>query len=359
MSLRNFSSLLAILASGALAMSCASGPSVEVQDDKVREDHRPGGSQAGVEEPEPGKSVPLGTLAIHLIVPLDDGSMGMHLGAPTFGEDILGEYEEFNWRTWMRRAQVESHAGISVGQTIQAAAAKKSLLCTVTGFAEVTRGVIDTQALLEQSEDVPVVDRSPQCGEPAAFAYLDCDGELDEVAVGLLNLDVSPVHYMSTEEISWDLVERLTETAHKAPGFGQDRLAAIARADEDDTGYAEGIDYRLFSPTHRVSPRARDLVVLTASASSGTGETRCGATDFRRARRFIYSVENDVMTGKLMEDVLIEERVDEVLFLVDLNGDGVPEMVRLAHGDGTRITVESLEAVLDETKELDCNPACP
>lgn len=357
---RRSTSWVFIMSVTALCMGCASpGPSPIPA--KAVEVEKP--AHIGEDVHESGQDAPpvvgIGDLAVHLVEVLDDGGVAMHLGAPRFAESELGEYRQYNLRTWVRQARVESHGDVLVGQKIQAVRVSDVVHCTVTGFAEVTRGVAKTQALLDSGASAQgrASDVEPLCGNAAAFAYLDCDEEIDDVAVGLLDLDVIPVHYLASMELSWDFVDVLTRHAQRSPGFGRVRELAMEHSEKKGTGYAEGVDYSLHTPTRRVSPRARDLVVLNANAFSGAGDSKCN-DDYHGARRFILGVEDEVITAVLMEDAPIEDRTEEVLFLVDLNADGVPEILRRASGHGIRLAVESLESVLDASVIHDCNARC-
>jgi hypothetical protein len=198
-------------------------------------------------------------------------------------------------------------------------------LCKVSSFAAITSGHPHFGYL---QQDPPPT--APGCGEPAPFARLSCKSPPDEPLVAVPGEAPDPVLYKALSPLrDIDLEDDVKALANRTPAF----QSAFAEAREAANERSAPLQ-QLVTLTGYVAP-GRKVLAVRVTLQTGDGEIWCGADDVRVELSAVYDWPAD---GGLGSELVPLHRVGntELLGLIDLEGDGVPELVERVWPDTLR-----------------------
>lgn len=208
-----------------------------------------------------------------------------------------------------------------------APASGKSLgSCKIAAFAALTSGHPHFGYLQQQPPPT-----APSCGEAAPFARLDCKKPPDEPLIAVPRDAPDPVLFTALAPLrDIDLEDDVKAMVNRAPGFSSAFAEAREAANERSAPLQQ-----LVSLTGYVAP-GKKVLAVRVTLQTGDGEVWCGADDVRVDLLAVYDWPAD---GGLGEPLVPLHRIEntELLGLIDLEDDGVPELVERAWPDTLRL----------------------
>jgi hypothetical protein len=187
--------------------------------------------------------------------------------------------------------------------------------CTIKGFEAITRGQPHFGYL--QQDPAP---GAPGCGEPEIFAKLSCKEPPTEPLLALPKDHEEPVLYMPLAPLrDIELEDDVKVIVAKSPAFGPTFQQARRDANERSMPLQQLVDLRGF-----VAPE-RKVLLVQVTLQTGDGEIWCGSDDVREVLAAVYEWNQD---GGIGAELVPFHRLDlaEVLGLIDLDADGIPEL---------------------------------
>lgn len=189
--------------------------------------------------------------------------------------------------------------------------------CRIKAFESITRGQPHFGYLDQQPPPT-----APGCGSPEIFAQLSCKEPLDEPLLALPADHGEPVLYTALAPLrDIDLEDDVKAMVARTPAFGP----AFAKARED-------AEDRMMPLQQLVTLRGyvtkdRKVLLVRVTLQTGDGVVWCGDDDVRVELAGVYEWTQD---GALGSEIVPFHSLDlaEVIGLIDLDADGVPELLR-------------------------------
>jgi hypothetical protein len=223
-------------------------------------------------------------------------------------------------RAWSSPLGAETIDPYSRGQSwkLYAPGAAKALgKCKIESFAAITRGQPHWGYLEQQPEPT-----EPGCGSPELFARLSCKEPVDEPLLALPADHADPVLYTELAPLrNIELEDDVKAMVARTPAFGPAFAQAREDAEERMMPLQQLVTLRGF-----VAPGRKVLLVLI-TLQTGDGVVWCGADDVRVELAGVYEwTQDDGLGAELVPFHSIE--LAEVLGLIDIDADGVPELLQ-------------------------------
>lgn len=190
--------------------------------------------------------------------------------------------------------------------------------CKVKSFEAITRGQPHFGYL---RQDPPPT--SPGCGSPELFARLDCKEPPQEPLLALPADHPEPVLYTALAPLrDIELEDDVKVIVNRSPAFAKSFQQARTAAEERSMPLQQLVSLRGFvGPKHK-------LLLVQVTLQTGDGLVWCGSDDVRHdlAAVFEWTTEGGI-GAELVPFHPLE--MAEVLGLIDVDADGVPELFQL------------------------------
>jgi hypothetical protein len=189
--------------------------------------------------------------------------------------------------------------------------------CKIQSFAAITRGQPHFGYLEQQPPPT-----APGCGSPEIFARLSCKEPPGEPLLALPAEHSEPVLYTPLAPLrDIELEDDAKMIVARSPAFGPAFEQARAEANERSMPLQQLVTLRGF-----VAPD-RKVLLVQITLQTGDGEVWCGSDDVREELVAVYEWGQDNEIGRELVP-FHGLGLAEVLGLIDLDADGVPELFR-------------------------------
>ncbi len=222
------------------------------------------------------------------------------------------------WSVSVQAENIESHHDGESWKLYDPTVGKPLGRCRTDGFSAIVRGKPHFGYLAQQP-----VPTEPGCGEPELFAALSCKDALPERPLLALPSDhPEPVLYTPLAALrDIDLEDDAKALANRSPAFSAAFRRAHGLAAERATPLQQLVTLQGF-----VAPERKLLLVLLR-LQTGDGVTWCGQDDVRVDLSAIYEWTQEGGFGEAIVPFR-EHETTEHLGLIDIDADGVPEIVQ-------------------------------
>ena len=239
-------------------------------------------------------------------------------------------------RLWMAPAETDPTGQFAQGDTVDLYGVAGPLQpgCKVTGFAWINRGVPHFGYFQQE----PLANE-PGCGQPWAFAELDCGMTPSDLAFALPAGTKAPEFFTLGESLSAEEVAEQKSELQRLARFATLRAEGALRAEQVQDKLRQEVKGTRYS----AEQAERQVVFAVARFVTGEGNSACGSDYNEQLTRAVVlgaGGEQRVLTASDLNG-------DEVAGVMDLEGDGQVELllhatwpaqrVRLIREDGTEL----------------------
>lgn len=241
---------------------------------------------------------------------------------------------------WMAPAETDPTGLFAKGDSVDlyGVAGPVQSGCKVTGFAWLNRGVPHVGYFQQQPPP-----QAPGCGQPWAFAELDCGMTPNDVTFALPSGTKAPVFFARGEGPSDEVLAAQERALRESPLFARLRAEGAIQAERTQERLQQNVTSSAFSQGER------HVVLSVARVRTGEGNSMCGSDYSGQLTRAV------VLGPEGAERVLGASELDgdEVAGVLDLEGDGKVELllhdswptqrVRLVREDGSEVAGAEVE----------------
>jgi hypothetical protein len=245
-------------------------------------------------------------------------------------------------RLWMAPAETDPTGQFARGDSVDLYGVAGLLQpgCQVTGFAWINRGVPHFGYF---QQDPPA--NEPGCGQPWAFAELDCGMTPSDLSFALPAGTKAPEFYTLGEGFSAQELFEQKKELQRLDRFARLRSEGALRAEQ----VQETLSQHVRAMRYVAKEGERQVVFAVARFITGEGNSACGSDYNEQLTRAVVrgaGGEPRVLTAS-------DLNIDEVAGVMDLEGDGQVELllhatwpsqrVRLIREDGTELAGAEVE----------------
>jgi len=250
------------------------------------------------------------------------------------------------WSTGLGAETIEPHDKGDAWRVYAPGSATELGTCRINGFAAITRGQPHFGYLAQEPPPT-----APGCGEPALFAELSCKEAPDEPLIALPADQPEPALYTALAPLrDIELEDDIKVIVAKSEAFGPVFRQANAEANERSVPLQQLVTLRGYVA------KDRKVLLVQVTLQTGDGEVWCGSDDVRADLVAVYDWTKEGGIGEQLVPFYAIE-MSEVIGLIDLEGDGTPELIQQRWPDELQV-IRAGQATTCTAPQAYCDCPC-